>query len=188
MWGRGMFESSTKKIKLTDGSNICFYFSLTTTEYYLENSLLSLLQHKVRLLVPRLRRAPVVDDLVLQTIMALSLFHTERNFIKFSKKNNNIYFTRRYKFLLPMPLAKGTPSPSLNGPYFSMSTKYFCCLFWPPKRKTNFLKSSTEQIGHRIRPSSQAWQRIPWAFAGNENNGTSPWRLRELLCQNTKIS
>jgi hypothetical protein len=93
--------------RLTTDENRVLFAALT---------LFPLLQHKLRLLVQMFRLAPIIGKLVLQTTVALSLFHTQRNLSQLFWKNN-IYFQS-----IKIPPSYATPY--LNGSPLLMHTRY----------------------------------------------------------------
>ncbi len=86
------------------------------------------LQHKLRLLIHSLRRAPVVDKFVTHTTMASSLFCLDKNLSQIFKQQQR---HKLYKTIQVPPHTSPVNvmgSPSHNGLHFSTPTKFFTCL------------------------------------------------------------
>jgi hypothetical protein len=74
------------------------------------------LQHKLRLLIRSLRRAPVVDKFVTLTTPASSLFVLDKNLSKSSSNNRDRNCASQFKYRLPTPPDNGMESLYHRGP------------------------------------------------------------------------
>jgi hypothetical protein len=129
------------------------------------------LQHKLRLLIHSLRRAPVVDKFVTQTTTPSSLFCLDKNLSQIFKQQQR---HKLHKIIQVPPSYLTRQRDGLHyhkGSHFLTPTRSSTCRFYLPKLRKRFSRYCIELSGHKIRPISQDEYLTPFVTV------VKKWRL-----------